>query len=532
MEPAQYQKERNNLLKSAYSAKDPQERQAIEQQILQLDQRYSESRPSMLNALDVPLQKTKEFVSGDPQKWFDRPAGMSHEAWAASQVAGDLLLDPLNAVGGPLAKATKGVKQLPGAVASLSNFIPDWYGPSAVDKATGFMKWATDSGTTAARHMLDPVSRANWTENAVTGPAQQRVRGFAESGDVRGPEKAVSQVQYTSSHIPTQTGGKRSSAPAADEIHRRSFLGDYEEYTPQSLSNALQGQTTKRQPYTGGSAPKGGHKSWKDAEEVSVTPAEADHVAQTVNNMFKGEIDNFIIKSPGSKETGGHYNDVIYKNPAKDALRTAFEKNMDADGNVNPQQLADWLNENHAEYMEKLHSGDLARTRDSWRVTKVDDDGVWLTGSMLGSAITEGGIGWTMKVAPDGTMKGFMMDKHDFFEKYGAERVIPGKVVAVTPSMTSNIKYVGRGNKKLTSKVRDKEGNIVKEGRKHVTQDHTAPYVYRQTQYEGPKTGYQSLFEDYANIKPSAAGVRREAATLGGQGLLAERLYSNTQGEN
>jgi hypothetical protein len=469
----------------------------------------------------------------------------------------DIAGDPLNFVGGGAAKALKGAKQLPGAVASLSNYIPDWYSADIIDKTKGLLSWGMDSATSTARHLADPVSRANWAENAVTGPAQDRVAGLADNmgTDSRAAEKGVSQVQYTSSHIPTQTGGKRSTAPSAREIHDRSFLSDYEDYSKEGLANQLREHDTTQLAWgEGKTAPKGGDKRWAEGKKQKLSEADANVVTDVVDDWFDGDIDQYIIKAPGSKETGGHASDVIFNSPAKEALRDVFKEKAKPDGSFDPQEVAQWLRANKKQYNEKLRGPEqtrlerlgsqvkakvkgedipVHRTRDSWDVAKVTDDGVWLKGSMLGSAITEGGIGWAMKIEKDGTVRAFMMDKHDFFEKYGAEKVIPGKVVAVTPAMVNNIKYAFGGRKKsLEAPIRDAEGNIVKEGRKHKKKEHSAPYVYRHPQYEGPKTGYKKLLTDYANITPSDLGIGREMGGMLGEALVGQRLYDNTRGGN
>ena len=76
----------------------------------------------IFEALAWPQKQTKGALAklrgegADEREWFSQ-GDMPREVWAAGNVAADLVLDPLNAIPvGLLAKAGKGVSQVPGAI--------------------------------------------------------------------------------------------------------------------------------------------------------------------------------------------------------------------------------------------------------------------------------------------------------------------------------------------------------------------------------------------------------------------------------
>ena len=549
--------ERERLLVQLHETEDPNKANAIERRIKSIDKAQVEKQgKKVTEALSWAQRKLKYQMSGDEERWFPEgaettlgssaynaaaplPALSKEKKEGVSNAAGliaDIALDPLNLVGGPLAS---GGKSLPGAIASISNYIPNWYSPSVASKGTGAVGWFGDVVKSVGEHVLDPRSRALWNEQKITKPAQGRIAG-RDPTDTRSVEKDVSQVQFTSGHIPNQTGVAQSDNPAAKEILDRSFLTDSVKNEKGSLSQALQDQSVKVDEgfNARGKVLSPKDKEWATAPKLAPTSGEADFVEKWLGQQpaYKGTY-NYRLKSPTAKETGGHHNDVVYKNPAKKALGDAFKNMMDADGNVNIKQLYGWLEENKGKYNKDLQA--TGRTRDSWSVVNssaehVAKNGLWLSGSRLGSAITEGGVSWLMKMEKDGTMKVFMMDKHDFAEKIpGVAAMVPEDMVAITPMMVNNIKNVGGGTQKaITAPLRDEGGNIIKEGRKHTKKTHGAPKAFQQTARRGTSAPYKGLLEEYTRAQPTARGTARETRRLAGEGLLAQRFYANTSRED
>ena len=401
-------------------------------------------------------------------------------------------------------------------------------------KVTGFGEFVGDSLKSAGKHLIDPESRALWKEVGVTKPQQSRVAGLLDTVDVdtRAREKAVGNMIYER-HIAEQAGHQVESVPEVlDELTKRAFIEDYAPATQEGLAAAL-----------------GRHRVVDDlGRSHGVTPDEANYVAEKILKRQRVDgSDSFVLKAPTAKETGGHHSDVVHKNPMNKYLKKIFEQHADGNGNVPLATLSEQLGKAGDEVAgltkrEKKVQGDF------WRTGRVDPDGVWIEGSKVGSAIVEGGVGFLAKIQPDGTMKVFMQDGHDFFENalkaadapakaLGGKGILPTQVIAVTPPMVNNIKSIKKG---IKANVRDADGNVLKEGRKNVKQTLEGP-KYTQVPNRGtpkrkatktrPESGYtyDDIFAQYGALKPSPEAVAKEKARLAGYGtgagLLGAGLY-------
>jgi hypothetical protein len=237
------QAERNALLQAYYLAETPEQKAAIQKQLIELDSKQaSASAQQITDALNYPLHQMKGMLSGDPSgaRWFpegqDNPVGGTwqltmNEAGIPSnrasqemtsdvmgQVA-DVVFDPLNVVGGV---AARGSKALPGAIGSFSNYIENWYGPArgaaeaavqdnkfwkALGKVTspetakkahevasfptGVGKWVGENIAASVQHIASPVSRAKWSELGTTSPQQRRVAGYAKTAEEQEKLKTI-----------------------------------------------------------------------------------------------------------------------------------------------------------------------------------------------------------------------------------------------------------------------------------------------------------------------------------------------------
>jgi hypothetical protein len=520
----------------------------------------------ILSALDWPLRQVKKQVSGDELEWFKPSDKIPHELYAAGNVALDFAGDPLNAVGGGLKALAKGAKQLPGAVASLSNYIPGHYGTKGMelgkmdkllssigqkgglsdvqsDMLGGYIggkaKWAPAQLSNTLQHIMDPRSRALWDEQKTTRPAQKIVRGLLDdAADTRAIDKGVAQVQYSSHHIPEQAGMKASQNPAAQEILQRSFTEGVAPYSDEGLAAAMG---------------RHGAEVLDDAGQVigkvGVTPQEAAFAAQKIGKkQGMNDTSKFVLKNPGSGtfQTGGHYSDVVYGNPANSDIKKVFKNFADAEGNVSPAVLKKELfniekaqaaaakAKNAGKNKAQRWAENKQKKGSWWTVKDAPEDEVWLEGGKIGAAVTEGGVGWLAKLEPDGTFKVFMHDKHDFVEKAlptVQKGLLPDDMLAVTPPMVTNIK--GKGLK--GAKIRDADGNIVKwrgaDGSQRLgakTQTLTGPDVrYKQALGEKTGGGYKDMLDEYAKATPSRKGVAKQSAGLLGELLLAQRAMDS-----
>ena len=155
------------------------------------------------------------------------------------------------------------------------------------------------------------------------------------------------------------------------------------------------------------------------------------------------------IKNPGAGKatTGRHHMDVLVHAPYVSSASRIF-KDKDS---VSPDELFTKLNAAVAQAQalktEKLKFSVKGQAADG---------GVWVTGSRPGSAITEGGINYLVKVTTDGKLIGVMSDEHNLFEgiagkiqkKTGGavptlramKHLIPNRLIAVTPPMIRDLK--------------------------------------------------------------------------------------------
>ena len=458
-----------------------------------------------------------------------------------------------------------------GGIASASNYIPNWYGPdrapnfvekaagnalertgkvsgeqgtAAAMKATGAAQWGAQGLLGALEGVVSPKARALYGETGATRAGQRHVAGEIAKQDTplmkwdgtegkytRGPEKGVAQVIY-GSHIGNQAGRKGATAPVIDDIMNRSTLQQATDLTPENLSQSLQQQAWKVDPENPTRAKKLDHNDpyWRTARSEVMEAKDADFVTKYLFQKQKPNASaQFVIKNPTARESGGHFSDVVHKNPANEAVADVFAKHADADGNVDLQTLYKELESRKGTFNDKLKKA--GRRRDGWSVVNsspehVAENGLWLAGGKGGSAVTEGGVMWLQKLDPDGTTTTFMIDKHDFLEKGGKANpinsLLPNDMIAITPPMKGNIKSQRKVKRKY------------KRGEKAV--ELKAPEWYQQAgkdqaNWKGADLMKEGgLLDQYANLQPSQQAVTGERLrTAGGASQLAALLAMGQQ---
>lgn len=381
-----------------------------------------------------------------------------------------------------------------GVTASMPNYIDNYYGPTApnpdkpirsaigtgTDKAIstvsridpekvratrqkilGMYNWGRRSVTEGIEYLLDPQSRALYKEMGITPGSQRHVsRALADNAI----HKATAQVQYTS-HIGRQAGREGPIAQQVQTIMDKSGVTDYFAYTNGSYAAAI--KEGKLYPKSGGRKSSMGADDLKYIEDhfgsVWKTPdAKGNRVS------FKDDEGTILlIKAPGiGTQTGDHYNDIIQAGGYVGDLYKAFTKH---DGKPSLEQL--WTDlkkasDKNAEFNALPKSERNGKTRwmlkdGSSTLEGAKENGIWLTDSKSGRAYTEGGINFLVKVQPNGNIFAVMSDEHNFLENIPAkldqgvravtgreegaslisqfEKVLPHRLVAVTPPMQANI---------------------------------------------------------------------------------------------
>jgi hypothetical protein len=259
-------------------------------------------------------------------------------------------------------------------------------------------------------------------------------------------------------------------------------------------------------------------KVWDSLPDAKINKADADFFEKYLFQAQKTDTNTkFVVKHPTSIYSGGHFNDVVYNNPANTVLSKQWGKFADADGNIDIQGL--YRN------LEDISGGKQVvspgKKNDFWRVINISPEhvkknGLWLMGGKGGSAVTEGAVMWVTKVEPNGNTLTFMVDKHNHLENNlllgpALKKALPNDVIAISPPMPGNIKNLRVIRDKGKSRMRAEEN-------------------FQQTQ--GPKwkdPTKSGLLDTYANVAPSARNVRGEQLKLAGKGLMAGGLLGASE---
>lgn len=135
------------------------------------------------------------------------------------------------------------------------------------------------------------------------------------------------------------------------------------------------------------------------------------------------------------------------------------------------------------------------------KIRKIEDDGVIVNESFVGSAITEGGINASSKFKLDGTVDTVLTDVYDYFENSVGkpiEMMSSKKLLSVT-SFSSDLK--GRGSK---------GGDIINKSKELM-----------------PKAELEKKLKEVASLKANRKTVNREALVAGGR----TAFFSDTEAE-
>jgi len=400
------------------------------------------------------------------------------------------------------AKAGRRVNQLTGdrsgkgmLTASANNVIPGFYDPVRANAAVA--AWAPKQAANTIRDMYSPTSRAMYREQGFTKTTQEIIdqaikpkkpttpswtshkinnakhaakstlkenlskipyvnnlmQEFDKIGkipEIGGDRRGIAQVQFTS-RIHSQSG-RKGGTDFLDEIMRRSDLVEAADYYPGAYSDII--KANKLKPYAIDAV---GNKQKMPLKMPDSDLAFIENHFSTVWKEpsampFKGDIpfsgaDNpiLVIKRPsaGDATFGGHYHDVLLRASYNRTVKDIF-KNTDK---VKPEQLFSRLT-----VAAKNSKG---TDREFTVKGTAEDGGVWVSGSMAGQALTEGGINYISKVTSNGKIIGVMSDEHNLFEGIAAKvqkgtggvlptlstmrHLLPNRLVAVTPPMVYDV---------------------------------------------------------------------------------------------
>lgn len=387
---------------------------------------------------------------------------------------------PLNFTGaGLLGKGTQLINKMTGPksgrgmmLSSLDNFISGFYGGNP---GGATLAWAPENLARTARDLLDPGSRALFKETGATRGTQDLARRALGADMIH---RGLANTGQYLSRIREQGGREGAVADVllrmenlSDFVPARSYqVGDYKSLVKEKNLMPRTAQTGRKVNIGDNDLDIiEGHfgRSWLEPGRRSGDVAFAD-AADT----------KLAIKAPGpgGSSTGKHFNDVMYSAPHIKHVAKVFRNKT----NVPHDELL--------EYMQK------AAEKDSFRVLDLSsaENGIWITGGRKGSAVTEGGINYLVKIQPDGKMIGVMSDEHNLYESLAGKvqqktrgflptldmmkGIIPHRLVAVTPPMVQNIRNLdtARSSARGVAKVSQaKNPNQVEGTAKEMLQEFT-----------------------------------------------------------
>jgi hypothetical protein len=400
-------------------------------------------------------------------------------------------------------------------ISGVPNYIKGHYGPSEAakeagtgailrEKAGGALSTGYEGIKNAAKMQM-PYNRAVYSDTGVNLPLMQSPKQTSSNKTM---QEEVTARALANRHIAEQSGRKGDNV--LDEVTDRSA---YTGYIPMErgfydVANQFNKGTTKQTITPDESAKLEDYMSriWRTKSLLDRAKGKpGEELGFKRNNKF-------ILKRPQGTISGNHWNDMVNRSVFSNVARDVFGKKMKDPTSID--ELADRLSKVKWKYTDKKGK---KHTRIGVPGIEKDKDGVWFSFSKVGSAITEGGVNFRVKIKPDGTGFGVMSDEHNFLEAIpGMSTAIPNKVLAATPPMHFNIKQT---RPMQTGGAKKKRGRPAK----------TNKYANKSWQEFGPE-GNQNL-ESFLNTqKPSASTLMKERLKASGKagmlGVGASALYS------
>jgi hypothetical protein len=293
---------------------------------------------------------------------------------------------------------------------------------------------------------------------------QDVAREALESGGSRDQGKAVAQVQASGALIPDQASRVGKVSQDVEDIKRRSFLTEPVKATEGAYKklirdNKLQGTYEK----SGIAAP--------------VTDKDLDIIDQHVRTVWKDRKDKSIsetpsadirIKNPGAGDqiTGAHVKDFSTKSGVHSTMRALFKENP----KPTVEETWSFINDSRLKLHPKSETLKDARK-----------NGIWVTGSFSGTAITEGGVNFIAKISPNGRVMAVVSDEHNFLEKVPVvgrviESALPNRSLSVTPPMHFDVKKT----KEKIKSPQPKDKKDVKQSLQNIVDATPDPALLRQ----------------------------------------------------
>ena len=498
----------------------------------------------------------------------------------------NLLVDPLNLIGGGLFKAGgKGVKAgieaganvekgaMKGSMlSSVPNYIDDFYGPSKATTAkVNEMKkgiWASTlkEATPFQKRMLSPVNEGlQKTPSIASYQLAQKLGGMAKTGvegtknivrNVLDPEaRALYRGDKINKGLMTTKALSSKGDSNIEYVHRALYNMHIAEQSGSTGSRELLTQFVSKLgnrgyvPLKEGSYTKqteGFHSVQKGADGPA-SVLETDMMENIVGGLWKDGAEvpiaqsnksRLFLKNDSSPIGGQHFNDMKRylgkKGGELHVVQKAFDNPAVADMNL--KELAEYLGKqeytrakvpNKKKFYTKEFWDDLINANREVYTPDIFLDeksgNVWMNFSMDGSSITEGGVNVLSGFKPSGRMVSVVSDEHNFLEK-----LIPQKVQDYAlPNRVVMMTTPTVGNIKtmsLRASKRTAEPNI--KGIRYDTGKKKRVKAIADANPIG-NTGYKDVIEQIKNAKAKPAELSYEKGRqLQAYGLGTSGLFA------
>lgn len=373
----------------------------------------------------------------------------------------------------------------------------------------GLVGFLGDLGVTTLQSFFDPRAIALYGKDGISPAAQRHINkalDAMERGESKAAEQAMGQFIYSGNHIPEQGGRVGEVNPVIKELRDAAFVGDAN--VPFNEKNFI-AQVGKLKTDEITSTGEGATK-----RKVTTTQKDLKNAHDLIKQIWSnagtpfGDNAKLVVKRP-TGISGDHKGDLVRKHPALKTLRPLL---LDIQKTGKPVTL------------KKVYEGLLAAQSKNSKGFKilnkdwedVQKRGLWLSSGFAGGAVTEGGINGLFKVLPNGRVKGFMSDLHNFGEhfpiiKQYQQTTLPNNMVAV-----SMVDFDMLGTK-YAMEGRAKRG-LPEESRPQLTSDITNPN----------ETETIANLKKYANTKANLADT---ALAAGERGLLTGAMIDSREEE-
>ena len=357
----------------------------------------------------------------------------------------------------------------------------------AARKARGLVNFLGDLSVSTLKSFFDPRAVALYGKEGISPQAQKKINEALDAfdkGDRKAAEKAMGQFIYSGNHIPQQAGRVGDENPVLEQLRDASFVGDSN--IPLTEKNFIEQVGKMSTIETQG----------KKTRKLTTTERELKQAYNFMQAIWAragtplGDRAKLVVKRP-TGISGNHKQDLVRGHPA---LKFAQSAMLDIQKTGKPITIKKLY-----EKLEGLQKKNGFRIlNESWE--DAQKNGLWVTAGFPGGAVTEGGINGLIKIRPDGKVKAFMSDLHNFGEaipvvKQYQQATVPNNMFAV-----SMVDFDLLGNK-YAVKGRAKRG-LPEEDRPQL----------KASVGEKPVDETIAALREYASVRPNAVDVAAAAA--------------------